>query len=125
MTRVTTDTTRLNRLIKNILGNARQAIASVAFQVEALAKIKAPVDTGALRSTIYTRFKDHNPVPAEATEVLPEPNDLSAYVGAGVEYAIDQEFGIIKMQAQPFLIPALREVERQLEEHYKGITKIE
>lgn len=118
MNRVYTDTRNLNHLIVRIPANKRQLVKSVAFQVEALAKMKAPVDTGALRNSIYTSLQSTNNPPSEATETLPTPdNDVTAFVGPSVEYAIYQELGTHAMQAQPFLLPALREVERQLENH--------
>lgn len=124
--KVFTDTTNLNRLISRIPGNKRQLVKSVAFQVEALAKMKAPVDTGALRNSIYTSLKDDNNPPSESTETLPTPDtDVKAFVGPSVEYAIYQELGTSFMEAQPFLLPALREVERQLEGHAKVMTNNE
>ncbi len=110
-TRVTIDTTRLNNLIARSGRNNRQFIKSVGFAVEALAKMKAPVDTGALRASIYTRTNESNPLADSSTEQLPEPTSRdSVVVGPTVEYAIYQEFS-----GQAFLIPALREIERQLE----------
>lgn len=122
-TRVFTDTTNLNRLIDRIPGNKRELVKSVAFQVEALAKMKAPVDTGALRNSIYVSLQDSHTPPTEATENLPVPdNDVTAFVGPSVEYAIYQELGTSFMEPQPFLLPALREVERQLEKFARVIV---
>lgn len=123
MNRVYTDTSNLNRLIDRIPVNKRQLVKSVAFQVEALAKMKAPVDTGALRNSIYTSLQSSNNPPTEATEQLPTPtDDVTAFVGPSVEYAIYQELGTHAMQAQPFMLPALREIERQLENHARIIV---
>jgi HK97 gp10 family phage protein len=123
MNRVYTDTRNLNRLIDRIPANKRQLVKAVAFQVEALAKMKAPVDTGALRNSIYTSIRDNNNPPTEATETLPTPdNDVTAFVGPSVEYGIYQELGTHLTQAQPYLLPALREIERQLENHARIIV---
>lgn len=123
MNRVYTDTSNLDNLIRRIPGNKRQLVRSIAFQVEALAKQKAPFDTGALRNSIYASFSDSNTPPTGATETLPTPEtDTSAYVGPSVEYAIYQELGTSFFEAQPFLLPALRDVERQLEEHARVLT---
>lgn len=117
--RVTTDTTRLNRLIERIPGNKRKAIKAVGFRVEALAKMKAPVDLGNLRNSIYVRTNEDNPIPSEATEELPRPStDQSVIVGPSVEYGIYQELGTSIMDAQPYLLPALRQVETELEESF-------
>lgn len=115
--KVFTDTTRLNQLINQINPNSEAFIKAIGFQIEALAKMKAPIDTGALRNSIYTATTTSNNPPLQAEEVLPNPPKQSVYVGPSVEYAIYQELGTSVMEAQPFMIPALREVERQLEQH--------
>lgn len=117
--RVTTYTSRLNRLIERIPGNKRKAIKAVGFRVEALAKMKAPVDLGNLRNSIYVRTSEDNPVPSEATEELPRPStDDSVVVGPSVEYGIYQELGTSIMDAQPYMLPALRQVESELEQSF-------
>lgn len=117
-TRVTTDTTRLNRLIDRIPGNRKTAIKAVGFRVEALAKMKAPVDLGNLRNSIYMRSSEENPVSELATEELPKPPESSVYIGPSAEYGIYQELGTSVMDAQPYMLPALREVESELEESF-------
>ena len=116
--RVTTDTTRLNRLIDRIPVNRKKAIKAVGFRVEALAKMKAPVDLGNLRNSIYMRSSEENPVSEIATEELPKPPESSVYIGPSVEYGIYQELGTSVMDAQPYMLPALREVESELEESF-------
>lgn len=116
MTKVTTDTRRLNSIIENTGRNTRQMIKAIGFQVEALSKMKAPIDTGALRNSIYVATSESNSPPLEATEVLPNPTNDSVYIGPSVEYGIYQELGTSFMSPQPFMLPAIREVERQLEE---------
>ena len=124
MNRVITDTTNLNRLLSSIDPDTEKAIKTIAFQVEALAKIKAPVDTGALRSSIYVSLKSSNTPPTSSEESLPTPKDnLTAYIGPSVEYAIYQELGTRSMDPQPFLVPALREVERQLEDYFRSLFR--
>lgn len=102
--------------------NNASFIKAIGFAVEGLAKIKSPVDTGALRNSIYTRTQNTTST-ANANE-LPEPPNGSVYVGPSVEYAIYQELGTRKMEAQPFLIPALREIERQLESNPRMASDI-
>jgi len=116
MNKVTTDTRRLNRIISASGKNNANFVKSVGFAVEGLAKMKAPIDTGALRNSIYTRTATDNPVSPNSDLELPNPKKSnSVTVGPSVEYGIYQEFGTRNMGSQPFLIPALREVERQLE----------
>lgn len=115
--RIFTDTQRLNRLINQIEPNSIDFVRAIGFQVEALAKMKAPIDTGALRNSIYTATSTVNNPPAVSEEVLPIPSKQSVYVGPSVEYGIYQELGTSQIEAQPYLLPALREVENQLEIH--------
>jgi HK97 gp10 family phage protein len=69
---------------------AQSVIATYAFRIERTAKRLAPVDTGRLRASITTELKR-----------------LAAEVGTDVEYAPYQEFGTYKMDANPYLRPAL------------------
>jgi len=124
MNRVYTDTRNLDRLIANIPGNTEEIIKVIAFQVEAIAKTLAPVDTGALRLSIYVRFSDSNPTTTVTVEELPKPSTkFSAVIGPSVEYAIYIELGTSTMSAQPFLLPALRQIEHQLETYFRNIVK--
>lgn len=129
------DTRKLNALIRKIPGNLADAVAATAFAIERQAKINAPVDTGALRASIYSRIgKSGGSGATAAAEVaslrpgtemgnLPEPeNATTAYVGPGVEYAIHVELGTSKRGAQPFLLPAVRAVEKSLAEKFGGIA---
>ena len=59
---------------------------------EGYAKKLAPVDTGNLRNSITHEVDDGEP---------------AAYIGTNVEYSIYVELGTIKMDAQPFLQPAV------------------
>lgn len=117
-TRVTTDTSRLNRLISHIPGNRKKAVKAVGFRVEALAKMKAPVDLGNLRNSIYMRSSEDNPVSEVSTEELPKPPETSVYIGPTVEHGIYQELGTSIMDAQPYMLPALRQVESELEQSF-------
>jgi hypothetical protein len=69
---------------------------------QAIATELCPVDTGNLRSSI--------------THVVTRDEDgLVGYLGSGVEYALDVELGTYKMEAQPYLRPALDEIVRSNE----------
>jgi HK97 gp10 family phage protein len=80
--------------IPELKGRARQragqAVRKAAFDIEAGAKQRAPVDTGALKGSIKA-------------EMI---NDLNAEIVAGKDYAIYQELGTHKMAAHPFMGPA-------------------
>lgn len=126
--RVTVDTSRLNRILKNLPGNTHDYVRAAAFSIEAKAKMNAPVDTGALRNSIYTRIgtqvdggprahaeaKSRNPDAALA-ELPQPPNNTTAHVGPGVDYAQDVEFGTHRQSAQPYLVPAVQQVTREIE----------
>lgn len=87
----------LRRALAKLNGPARRraqidGLAAGARVVETWAKVYAPVDTGALRSSIQV---DEPVTPDLAT------------VSVGVEYAVHQEFGTATLAAHPFLRPAL------------------
>lgn len=92
------DTKRLDEIIRKLGTNADHAVNTIARQVEAYAKIFAPVDTGALRNSLHTEREE----------------EMVYFVGDGVEYGIYQEFGTYKMAAHPFMIPALEKVSGQI-----------
>lgn len=128
------DTRELNRILKAVAKTRPNAVKNVAFAIERKAKQLAPVDTGALRASIYTRIgresfdsvamskaKAENPG-VELVE-LPEPeNDSVAYIGPSVNYAIYVELGTRFMGAQAFLGPAVRMVESELATHFRGVV---
>lgn len=135
MSEITLDTSKLNRILKNLKRNTSAAVASVAFSVERKAKINAPVDTGALRSSIYTKMSARGGQFSEVSTAiqghnkntrsveLPEPpNDHTAYVGPSVDYGIDVELGTSRHAAQPFLLPAIRETEKELIAHFGKVA---
>ena len=90
---------KLPELRGQVRRRAADAVTKAAFDVEAQAKALAPVDTGALKSSIQAQ---------------PE-GDLAARVDVGAEYGIYVEFGTRKMRAQPFLEPAAEQVKPSFE----------
>lgn len=110
---VTIDTSGINRILRNLPGNRDKVVRRVALEVEARAKQKAPVDTGALRASIYTRTGNEL---SPGTQELPTPENGVAHVGPSVEYGLYQELGTSEMAAQPYLGPAVAEVRANLEQ---------
>lgn len=96
------DTAALDAFIRELGGNVDKAISALAFDVEVNAKIAAPVDTGALRSSINSR------------RVSPGV----WIVSDGVEYGIYQEYGTHKMAAHPFMIPAVERTAKRIAEKF-------
>ena len=70
------------------------AVGITAFEIEAKAKIIAPIDTGFLRDSIRTKH---------------QRGRLTAIVSVGAEYGIHVEEGTQFQSAQPFLRPAVSE----------------
>ena len=88
---------RLKKIGVTAKNDIEQALVNSALIVERDAKIKAPVDTGLMRSAITHSLGNegtNNPY----TEVI-SPTEYSKHV----------EFGTSKQAAQPFLYPALVE----------------
>jgi hypothetical protein len=132
------DTRVLDALIRNLDGEFAEAVARVAFTVEGIAKTLAPVDTGALRASIYTSLKGGGNFDAARSDAigrsnrrngagqikpldssnfvqLPVPrSDTVAHVGPSVEYGAGVEFGTARRNGTPFLLPALRQAEDDL-----------
>ena len=125
------DTKELDRIAAGLNKSREQVMKKLAFDVEAKAKMKAPVLTGALRNSIYTETKsggDYANASGNAmgaawgeggriseTEQLPKPEgNIVANVGPCVEYAAYVELGTSKKAARAFLVPAVEEVSTKL-----------
>lgn len=74
-------------------GDARMLIARFASAIESDAKGLAPVDTGALRSSIITSIVDSGV-------------SVQAEIGPTVEYGVYQELGTSTQAGTPFMGPA-------------------
>lgn len=132
---ITLDTRVLDDLIKHVGGDVAEAVAKTAFAVEARAKVKAPVDTGALRASIYvstkggSRFSKARSAaaalrPNTGINELPVPSDdHTAYVGPSVEYGAAVEMGSARRAGTPYLLPAVRETEREFREFLAKAVK--
>lgn len=69
---------------------APKVVAKVAHDIEASAKVAAPVDTGNLKNSIST-----------------DVDGLTAEIGPTASYAMYQEYGTSRMRPQPFMGPAV------------------
>lgn len=129
-------TPQLDRLRKRLEPELSKAVRAIAFAIEAEAKVRAAVDTGAMRASIYVETvnksgqqKAHGdaerkyPGPGKRTKKRRGPvpwikssppafHKLEAIVVVGVEYGKHVEFGTHRMPARPFLIPAARSLKQ-------------
>jgi HK97 gp10 family phage protein len=124
MPTVEVDTRVLNRILSNLGENTDAFVRKVAFDVQALAQDKAPVDLGNLKNSIYTATNRENRMPVLGGDVrrvaLPSPtDDHTAHVGPSVDYGIYQEFGTYKMAPHPYLGPAVLQTTNDLR-RYRG-----
>ena len=81
---------RLRNLPRNLRQRGHDLVYRTAATIEGQAKVLCPVDTGALRASIY----------------VTEKGEMSAEVGPHMEYEMYVEYGTKHMAAQPYLTPA-------------------
>ena len=134
MSMIRIDTRELDRIAAQLGMKRKQIGKRIAFEVEKEAKVLAPVDTSALRNSIYTVTQDEdNYAGAKAkamssnsdvlTEAHPSPTgNIIANVGPCVDYAEPVEYGHTRgvsvmgetftanVAAQPYLTPAVEKV---------------
>jgi len=91
---------RKDEVLKELDGAVEAALEMIGQSVVKYASELAPKDTGRLKNSI--------------THVTKQPDDMSVTVGTNVEYAAYQEFGTSKMEAHPYLKPA---VENHMDEY--------
>lgn len=124
------DTSRLDRILRNLDGNVGEAVKKIGFSIEAKAKAnvqrQGAIDTGAYINSYYTRTREGGRFGDVSGEVrarrpnaeiadLPAPeNNHTVFVGPTVGYATDIELGTNRMGARPSLQPAVRAVEAEL-----------
>jgi len=101
---------------------ASQAVRKTVADIQAAAQQRAPVDTGFLRSSVYTVTSAGSSYGSGAGTgpLLPEipaaENDTTGYVAVGAEYGVYLEYGTSHGPAQPYLTPASEEVRPSFEQ---------
>jgi hypothetical protein len=127
MNQVRLDTRECDRIAAKLGTNVDAVIRRAAFQIEELAKNKAPWDTTALKNSIYTATSKedgyskaaseaNNKQPGVETEPFPIPEKEGyANVGACVNYAVYVEYpgAVRKGGERPYLTPAAEEVAKR------------
>ena len=82
-----------------VLAKVELLLAKIAHDIEAWAKLHAPVDTGFLRGSI---------------RAMPDGAGGGWTVRVGAEYGAYVELGTVNMAAQPYLLPAVETVRGML-----------
>jgi HK97 gp10 family phage protein len=109
--RLDVDTRGIEQFAQGLEDELSKLVRKTAFAIEGDAKTRAPVDTGALRASIYTVTSDGGssrvPQGVEAAGPVERPSSpTEAVVAVGVNYAPYVEYGTRHTAAQPFLMPA-------------------
>lgn len=113
-----------------------KVVRKTAFEIQSDAQSLAPRDTGFLANSIYVKtskdssYGQSGKPSKEGASLLQEveapPDDQTAYVAVGANYAIYVELGSRYAPAQPFLTPAVEAGQRSLEaaaEEIEGLLK--
>lgn len=103
------DSRGLDRLLRELPRESDQVVRKAAFDIEAKAKQKAPVDTGFLRNSIAM--------------VDTDAGDGQAEVVVGADYGTYVEFGTSSREAQPYMTPAVEAVRPQFEKGLAALVK--
>lgn len=99
-----------------VLKAVANTITKATLDCEGQAKALAPVNTGFLKSSIYSELHDRStygnadtpPSGATVFEEIPRPKDpYTGMVAVGASYGAYVELGTVHMAAQPYLGPAL------------------
>ena len=96
---------RLPQIKRDLRQRAAQLVKQTAFEIEAQAKLLAPVKTGFLRNSIQTEMT----------------GEMEATIGPAAEYAIFIELGTSRRAARPFLSPAIEGVRAKFEAGLKNL----
>lgn len=110
------DVTGLDDLANRIESELAKAVAASAFLIEAHAKLAAPVDTGALRASIYTSTWNGSQWSGAAAsasalrsgvtilaDIGKPSSNLEAIVAVGVHYAAHVEYGTFRQAGRFYL----------------------
>ena len=115
-TGITLDDTDVQRMLDKSLADVRGAIPQILEAggrvIEAEAKINAPVDTGFLRNSIMV------------AEMMVDTKGGYIVVAVFAEYGAFVEFGTVKMDAQPYLRPAVYDNEAKIARAMGAVYKM-
>ena len=113
---VDVDVSGLEKLADRLEAELAGAVAKAAFLIEAYAKMNAPVDTGALRASIYTSTWNGSQWSGAAAsasalrsgvtilaDIGKPSSNLEAIVAVGVHYAAHVEYGTFRQAGRFYL----------------------
>ncbi len=125
-----------DKLIATLEDEADKVVRKFAFKIQAESQMAAPVDTGALRNSAFTKTSQGSSYQgAAATAKRKNPNarideDISEDVEKGeaiiaypMEYAIYVEMGTSKMPARSFLTSAAESNNEPFSQALKDLVK--
>lgn len=123
-TTVTLNTTGLDNEMKYMPEKVDAAVRGTAFQVQALAAVNSPRDTGANASSIYTKTSQGaSGKPGDLGDILPEVKLCEAVVGPSMSYSAFLEYGTSRMAARPYLLPAAEQAPALFAANIKAVMK--
>lgn len=99
-------TTQLPRIKRSLRPRVQEALQTAVHEIEAEAKMAAPIDTGYLRSSISS-----------------EVSGMEGRVQVAAEYGVFVEFGTRYMAAQPFLTPAFEAGSQRLMAEIRNVFR--
>lgn len=95
------------KIIQGLEPKANAIVRKTALDIEAGAKVRAPVDTGTLRASIQAK----------------RVGNMHWEVWVGVDYGIYPEYGTVNMAARPYLRPAVNAVVASFKAAMKGVVR--
>lgn len=103
--------------IESLADLGDQALEKAVRDIEAKAKTDAPVDTGNLKSAIYSASPKHTTYTGGGDGNDPQeiPGDHEAIVHSGAPYSVYVDYGTVHTPARPFFSAAVAEVKPTLE----------
>jgi HK97 gp10 family phage protein len=135
MNDIVIDTKEVDRVAANLGKNRDAIIRIIGFDIESASKQLAPVDTSALRNSVYVETSEGNTFDVAESSAKganqnvttiqhPKPDEGFVNVGPSVNYAEFVEFGTSRQAAQPYLVPAAESVSQKFNsgERWKGLT---
>jgi HK97 gp10 family phage protein len=94
-------------LTKGSTNSVKNGNIELLMRVTAQAKTLCPVQSGILRGSIMWKVPGKSGGHEEGLVVEATPGEGDGLVGTATEYAIYVEFGTRRMEAQPYLRPAV------------------